>query len=264
MDSQGRHEDNDGRGMHYTRENSRIESDLSTQGTWVDRTVQTILDPFQEWRKNIGLVLGDSKDRYSAGLLAVIWIGFGFSYYGLILFISRLYRESDGYESEEDNLQTCDFDYADIMLNASAEIPGTAAAMLIIDRVGRRITQSGFYLMGTLFLFVMGAMHAHLGHSDILVLSSFARAAAMASSCVTWVVTPELFKTESRATMHSFLSCIARFGAAASPYVVVSNISNVTIAILLGTVNALCAIAACLLRETVNAPMDEYSGSISK
>ena len=79
----------------------------------------------------------------------------------------------------------------------------------------------------------------------------------MASSCVTWVVTPELFKTESRATMHSFLSCIARLGAGASPYVVVSNISNMTIAILLGFVNALCAVAACLLRETMNAPLEE-------
>ena len=81
----------------------------------------------------------------------------------------------------------------------------------------------------------MGVMHAHLGHNDILVISFFARAAAMASSCVTWVVTPELFKTESRATMHSLLSCIARFGAAASPYVMVSKIPNVTIAIILGT-----------------------------
>ena len=246
------------RSMHHSADSSRGDSAYNTGETWLGQCcVQAIVDPFEEWKKNVSVVLSDPEDRYSAELLAVIWIGFGFSYYGLILFVSRLYRESDGDDGTKDDLQTCHFDYGDIMLNASSEIPGTAAAMLIIDRLGRRITQSGFYMVGTLCLIIMGSMHASLSHNDIVVLSFFARAAAMASSCLTWVVTPELFKTQSRATMHSLLSCIARLGAAISPYVVVSNIPNVTIAIILGIVNALCALAAFLLRETMNAPLDE-------
>ena len=248
------------RSMYYSADSSRGDSAYNQAGdplTILGQIGEAIVGPFEEWRKNVMLVMNDPQDRYSATLLAIIWIGFGFTYYGLILFVSRLYRENDGDDSSSGSLQTCSFDYGDIMLNASSEIPGTAMAMLIIDHMGRRITQSGFYLVGTFCLILMGAMHSSLGHNDILVLSFFARAAAMASSCVTWVVTPELFKTESRATMHSFLSCIARLGAGASPYVVVSNISNMTIAILLGFVNALCAVAACLLRETMNAPLEE-------
>ena len=78
----------------------------------------------------------------------------------------------------------------------------------------------------------------------------------MASSCVTWVVTPELYKTEARATAHSFLNCIARFGAGASPFFVVSKLGTLSVAIVLGIINAVAAFAAYQLRETMGGSMD--------
>ena len=149
------------RSMYYSADSSRGDSAYNQAGdplTILGQIGEAIVGPFEEWRKNVMLVMNDPQDRYSATLLAIIWIGFGFTYYGLILFVSRLYRENDGDDSSSGSLQTCSFDYGDIMLNASSEIPGTAMAMLIIDYMGRRITQSGFYLVGTFCLILMGAM----------------------------------------------------------------------------------------------------------
>lgn len=212
--------------------------------------------PFVEVRKSLGMILSTPEDKRTTGYLAVIWLSFGFTYYGLILLVTRLYKESDGDNGGGSSNATCSFDYADILVNSTGEIPGVIITYLIIDRVGRKITQTGSYLLGALCLVILGGMGHTSGKGAILALSLIARACAMASSCVTWVVTPELYKTEARATAHSFLNCIARFGAGASPFFVVSNLGTLSVAIVLGIINAVAAFAAYQLRETMGGSMD--------
>ena len=227
-------------------------------GTFASCT-SMIAQPFLEIQNNLKLILSTPEDKKTTALLAIIWVSFGFTYYGLILLVTRLYRQTDGDSGSASSNATCSFDYADILVNSTGEIPGVVITYLIIDRIGRRVTQSGSYLLGAMCLVILGSMGHATGKGAILALSLIARACAMASSCVTWVVTPELYRTEARATAHSFLNCIARFGAGASPFFVVSRLSTLSVAITLGVINAIAGFAAFNLRETMGGSMDAPS-----
>jgi MFS family permease len=98
--------------------------------------------------------------------LATVWFLFGFTYYGLIVFISRIYVVKP-----EDGGQVCTFAYADIFLNASAEIVGVFSAMMLIDRWGRRLSQMSFYIVASVGVVVLGVM-ASTGLSSILRIVS--------------------------------------------------------------------------------------------
>lgn len=59
--------------------------------------------------------------------LWVIWSAFGFTYYGIILLVGRIYTTDT-----ESSVQTCSFNYQPIFINASAELVGVFIAALII------------------------------------------------------------------------------------------------------------------------------------
>jgi MFS family permease len=85
--------------------------------------------------------------------LWIIWGAFGFTYYGIILFVSRLYT-SPGSESDGDSTAICSFDYQSIFINACAEILGVFIAGLIIDPWGRTKTQGAKYTYRELYMFL--------------------------------------------------------------------------------------------------------------
>jgi MFS family permease len=226
-------------------------------GTWYE----FVWGPFEELVANMKLLLATPDERRSFQLLAVIWGSFGFTYYGLILLVTRLYKMADEADddasSEDGNNATCSFDYADILINSTGEIPGVIAAYLLVDWAGRRATQTSTYVLGGICLVVLGSLYnTNLTHGGILSMSLIARACAMASSCLTWIVTPELFRTETRATAHSMLNCLARICAGLSPLFVVSDLPFLPVAIVLGCINCMAAAAAFLLRETSGTKMD--------
>ena len=217
------------------------------------------MQPFVEVRKALRLILSSAEDRKSTGFLAIIWISFGFTYYGLILLVTRLYKESDGNDnnnsSNSSSNATCSFDFADIFVNSSGEIPGVIITYLLVDRIGRRPSQTSSYLLGACCLVIIGCISTS-SKAAILSIALIARACAMSASCLTWVVTPELYKTEARASAHSFLNCLARIGAGAAPFFVVSSLDTLAIAITLGIINGIAAFSAFNLRETVGGAMD--------
>ena len=114
-------------------------------------------------------------------LLFLVWAGFGAGYYGVILFITKLFQEGDdgGASSEE-----CRFDYPSIFVSSTSEIVGLAWAMLLLDRRGRRFTQACFYSTASFFTFLLGFRS---GVGMLTVCAFLARAGAMAASCATWV-----------------------------------------------------------------------------
>lgn len=136
--------------------------------------------------------------------LWIVWISFGFAYFGLVLFISLLYTTTS------DDSPSCSFDYAPIFINACGEFAGVALGVILIDRAGRRWTQSSLYFLAAIAVFCMGF---GLPAAGLVTIAWFARLFAMASSCATWVATPELFPTEMRATGHSMCNIGARAGA---------------------------------------------------
>ena len=69
--------------------------------------------------------------RVSLPLWAV-WGLFGFTYYGIILFVGRMYTTSG---SGDDGSHSCSFDYSSIFINATSEVAGVTISALAIDRM---------------------------------------------------------------------------------------------------------------------------------
>ena len=141
--------------------------------------------------------------------LGTIWIAFGFTYYGIVLFVARLYTApTETISATAVHSPVCTFDYESIFINASAELVGVFLASLIIDPWGRTRTQAAFYALAGVAVLLMGL---ELPSVELLpYISMIARLGAMGSSCATWVVTSELYPTEMRATGHSVCSSLAK------------------------------------------------------
>ena len=186
-----------------------------------------------------------------------MWVAFGFSYYGIILFVTRVFDHTND-EDDDDGNASCDFDYQEIFFSAFSELIGVLVASFIIDRWGRVPTQTGLYFLAGVGSVLMGLMAAQ-GMSDVVVslCGVVARCSIMGASCATWVSTPELFPTHLRATGHSIASSVARLGAFAAPFIVDDHsISPFTVGLVLAVVNMVAAGAAFLLPETMGKALD--------
>ena len=205
-------------------------------------------------------LLTGEKLRVTTLKIGSVWAIFGFAYYGVVLLITRIYQSkapSDAAPHANSNA-VCAFDYASIAVNTSSEFFSILGVMLIIDRIGRRSSQIGTYGAGAVALVVMGSVPLRSQTpSTILMLGYIMRMTSMASSCTTWVVTPELYPTNVRASAHSLVNTFARLGALCSPFLVVSTIPTTTVAFVLGMCNILAAIAAWSLHETMGKAMDD-------
>jgi len=193
------------------------------------------------------------ENRWTTIPIWMVWLSFGFSYYGIILFVTRVYSTGNDDDLSDDGY-TCDFDYEDIFANAAMELVGLAVATAIIDRVGRVGTQFyGYALAG------IGSVILSQGSSSGMVtgFGMMARAAIMCASCATWVHTPELYSTDLRATGHSICNVVARIGALFSPFVVNSNAPLGVIGFALMTTNFVAVASVVFLPETLGLAFDE-------
>eukprot|EP01038_Epipyxis_sp_PR26KG_P007600 gene7600-10349_t len=179
-----------------------------------------------------------------------IWFLFGFTYYGLILYVSRLYSNT----SKDSGSDTCSFDYQDIFINASSEIIGITFVAFFIDSWGRVRSQSIFYVIGGLAILFMGFDPPN---AYVLMLSIIGRIAIMAASSATWVTTPELYCTESRTTGHASCTSISKVGALLSPYFISSSATALTIGIVMCILNCVAAFSSHLLPESTGHTLDE-------
>jgi hypothetical protein len=197
--------------------------------------------------------------------LWTVWLCFGFSYYGVLLFgiliciiyslvnlicflyfaVARVYSKSSG----DDDGQTCSFVYWPIFTSAAAEIVGCMLTVFIIDKWGRVRSQALWYSVAgaAALMFGVEAMPSTL----IFIFSLLARMGSMGASACTWVATPELFNTRHRATAHAIANLVARSGSFLSPFLIgSSSISNFSIGIILAIVNLVTVIAVFMLPET--------------
>ena len=204
---------------------------------------QGVLGPLKELCASSGL-------RATTALVVVVWFGFGLTYYGIILFNTRIFSTHDSDRSDE----TCSFDYQSIFVSSTSEIFGLAGAVATIDRLGRRGTQGGFYVVCGIFSFLLGT---GLHTSPLTACAFVARACAMAASCATWVAAPELFPTRVRSTGFSVANSSARVGASLAPYLVESDLTVFAVAAVLAAGNFVSAAAAVVLPETKGLSLDE-------
>lgn len=181
--------------------------------------------------------------------LEIVWFSFGFGYYGLILFLSKIYENfSNSGTTTEPEQETCHFQYADMFVSAVFELVGLIIGIFLISRYGRVSLQCfGFAACGVCVVAMAVTPH----HSTLnLLIGLCARMSMMISSCVAWVQTPELFKTEHRARGHTMAVAASRVGSFIVPYFINSATNELTSALILGGVLLLAASSVLFLPET--------------
>ncbi len=121
-------------------------------------------------------LLRDKEAMRTSIPLWVVWAMFGFTYYGIILFVGRLYSTSDDDDSDD---KKCSFDYASIFINSTAEVVGCTMGAIFIDRWGRVRSQTLFYLLAGGAVFLMGFENKA---TAVLIVGFLARIGALAAS----------------------------------------------------------------------------------
>ena len=194
--------------------------------------------------------------------LWLTWFTFGFAYYGVILFVARIYDNADtSHDNQGGHDLTCNFDYKSIFINASAELVGIFLVVNFIEVTGRTIIAFVTFTLAAATSMVMGAS---IGPTAMLCFSLVARASSVAANSTTWVLTPELYKTSIRGTGHSSCNGVTRIGAFLSPFVVQSTLPNIFVSSLLFVANFIGVLCSMCLPETlgrsieVDIPVEEY------
>uniref|UniRef100_A0A8C5D6Q4 Synaptic vesicle 2-related protein-like n=1 Tax=Gouania willdenowi TaxID=441366 RepID=A0A8C5D6Q4_GOUWI len=159
-------------------------------------------------------------------LLWFIWLSNTFSYFGIVLLTTELFRAGDScWVTTTDKIEPrcsleCKYstaaDYKDILYTSLAELPGLFIVVLAVDRIGRKKTMALCFFMYSLSLL---PLYACIGRIALTIFISIARAFIAAGFQMVFVYTPEVFPTENRASAMGICSAMSRVGALVSPFV---------------------------------------------
>jgi len=130
-----------------------------------------------------------------------------------------------------------------IIGNVGAAVGGGVAAILL-DRVGRKVTVTGFYVLAASSMLYMGAATIHGDVSGVLVAFVVANFCATGSWIAAYPTFSEIFPTESRATGIGFSVAFGRIGAALAPPVLVALAEQLSVMAAFGVLAALWLIGA--------------------
>lgn len=181
------------------------------------------------------------------------WVGYAVGYYGVILATTRIFDEDaiNDAQNQEGGGGTPHFNYEAIFISASAEIFGLIVVIRTVDSLGRIPSQIISYIFAGVCIFALSMLSTVTSNNVVLTaLSFFARAGFEMGSCVTWVSTAEILTTEIRTTGHSAANAVARIGAFASPYLVGSNNSMLTVGTIMLVISLFTAYCTSKLPET--------------
>ncbi|CAB1106077.1 unnamed protein product [Ectocarpus sp. CCAP 1310/34] len=122
-----------------------------------------------------------------------------------------------------------------------SELVANVLSRFYVDRFDRRLSMSINFTVSAVMTVLMPVNSAM---AWLLVTSFFARGASYVSSCMAWVVTPELYPTQIRSTGHALSNALGLCGAIGASYWVATPFSNEVIAIGLCVVGIIGGITA--------------------
>lgn len=179
-----------------------------------------------------------------------VWLSYGFVYYGIILFVTRIFIEDDG----DDDDGQCHFDYFSIFLSGMTEFAAVAFALVLIPRASRNRLQVYNYLLCGVSCVCLGFV---AGLEAQVVFAALVRLFVRTGLAVTWVASPELYPTHVRATAHASASSMTRVGGFLCPFVVINDsISQRDVCIVLMVVSVIAALASLCTPDTTNVDLD--------
>jgi putative MFS transporter len=144
--------------------------------------------------------------RRTTVTMAAVWIALNISYYGLFLWLPTVVAGSK-------------FDlnvYVLLTLSALSQFPGYAAAIWLVERVGRKPTLAAFLVLGGVSAFAFAVADTTSAYVAALFFVGFFNLGAWGA---VYPYTSELFPTRIRPTAFGLMEGVGKAAAISGPYV---------------------------------------------
>ncbi len=151
--------------------------------------------------------LFEVKLRSRAATTALVWIALNISYYGLFLWLPFVLQ---GEKSFHVNV------YLLLTLSALSQFPGYAAAIWLVERVGRKPTLAAFLLLGGVSAYAFAVADSSGVYITALFFVGFFNLGAWGA---VYPYTAETFPTRLRSSAFGLMEGVGKAAAIAGPYI---------------------------------------------
>jgi MFS transporter, putative metabolite:H+ symporter len=145
--------------------------------------------------------------RLRALSTALVWIALNVSYYGLFLWLPFVLQAEKSF--------TIDV-YLLLTLSALSQFPGYAAAIWLVERIGRKPTLAAFLLLGGLSAYAFAVADSEAVYITALFFVGFFNLGAWGA---VYPYTAELFPTRLRSSAFGLMEGVGKGAAIAGPYI---------------------------------------------
>jgi MFS transporter, putative metabolite:H+ symporter len=145
--------------------------------------------------------------RVRAISTALVWIALNVSYYGLFLWLPFVLQAEKSF--------TIDV-YLLLTLSALSQFPGYAAAIWLVERIGRKPTLAAFLLLGGLSAYAFAVADSQAVYITALFFVGFFNLGAWGA---VYPYTAELFPTRLRSSAFGLMEGVGKAAAIAGPYI---------------------------------------------
>jgi MFS transporter, putative metabolite:H+ symporter len=152
------------------------------------------------------LELVSRRLRRRSALISLVWIALNISYYGLFLWLPFVLQAEERF--------TIDV-YLLLALSALSQFPGYAAAIWLVERVGRKPTLTAFLALGGVSAYAFAVSDSAPQYIAALFFVGFFNLGAWGA---VYPYTSELFPTRLRASAFGMVEGIGKGAAIGGPY----------------------------------------------
>ncbi|HEV8097533.1 MAG TPA: MFS transporter [Gaiellaceae bacterium] len=146
---------------------------------------------------------------------ALIWIALNISYYGLFLWLPFVLQAEKSFSINV---------YLLLTLSALSQFPGYAAAIWLVERIGRKPTLATFLILGGLSAFAFAVADTESVYVTALFFVGFFNLGAWGA---VYPYTSETFPTRLRSTALGVMEGVGKTAAIAGPYIF-GNLNDAT------------------------------------
>jgi putative MFS transporter len=138
---------------------------------------------------------------------ALVWIALNVSYYGLFLWLPFVLQGEKSFHIDV---------YLLLTLSALSQFPGYAAAIWLVERIGRKPTLTTFLLLGGLSAYAFAVADTEAVYITALFFVGFFNLGAWGA---VYPYTAELFPTRLRSSAFGLMEGVGKAAAIAGPYI---------------------------------------------
>jgi putative MFS transporter len=151
--------------------------------------------------------LVEGKLRNRTVVAALIWIALNVSYYGLFLWLPFVLQGEKNFHIDV---------YLLLTLSALAQFPGYAAAIWLVERIGRKPTLAGFLILGGISAYAFAVADTEGVYVTALFFVGFFNLGAWGA---VYPYTAENFPTRLRSSAFGVMEGVGKAAAIAGPYI---------------------------------------------